>query len=107
MMTAYRITEANFAKAAVTVAPQIYTGGKVYLTKADISVKLGGEYLDYGDDYEIIEDSYTNNIKKGTAGVKIRGLGDYGGTKTVKFKIQAKKMESFAEIVRTLLFGME
>lgn len=106
-MTAYRITEANFAKATVTIAPKTYTGGKVYLTKEDVSVKLGGDNLTYGVDYEILEDSYTNNIKKGTAGVKIRGLGDYGGTKTVKFKIQAKKMESFADIVRTLLFGAE
>ena len=54
-----------------------------------------------------MEDSYVNNIKKGTASVKIRGINNYGGTRTVKFKIQAKKIESFSSIVRAVLFGTE
>ena len=33
---------------------------------------------------------YTNNIKKGTAKVTIHGIGEYGGTKTVSYKINAK-----------------
>lgn len=106
-MTTYRITQANFTKATISVTPQFYTGRAIYLTEEDITVKLAGEDLTYGVDYEILEDSYTNNIKKGNAGVKIRGIGAYGGTKTVKFKIQAKKMETFAETVRSLLLGIE
>lgn len=43
------------------------------------------------DEYEIV--GYTKNIKKGTAKVTIHGLGEYGGTKTGKFKIIAKKMQ--------------
>lgn len=42
------------------------------------------------NDYEII--SYTNNIKKGTAKLTIHGLGEYGGTKTVTYKIIAQPM---------------
>ncbi len=110
LMTTYRITQANFTKASVRIAPQIYTGSKIYLTggtNGDILVKAGKMELTYGVDYEIMEDSYVNNIKKGTAGVKIRGINNYGGTRTVKFKIQAKKIESFSSIVRAVLFGTE
>ncbi len=106
LMTTYRITQANFTKASVRIAPQVYTGSKIYLTggtNGDIIVKAGKMELTYGVDYEIMEDSYVNNIKKGTASVKIRGLNNYGGTKTVKFKIQAKKMESFSSIIRGAL----
>ena len=39
-------------------------------------------------DYEIV--SYSNNIKKGSAAVTLKGVGNYGGTKTVKFTIRAK-----------------
>lgn len=62
-----------------------------------------GSAIKEAPDYEILEDSYVNNVRKGTASVKVRGLGDYGGTKTVKFKIQAKKMESFSDVVRRQL----
>ncbi len=110
LMTTYRITQANFTKASVRIAPQVYTGSKIYLTggtNGDIIVKAGKMELTYGVDYEIMEDSYVNNIKKGTASVKIRGINNYGGTRTVKFKIQAKKIESFSSIVRAVLFGTE
>ena len=40
--------------------------------------------------YEIVPGSYKNNVKKGTAGVAIRGVDNYGGTKTVKFSSGAK-----------------
>ena len=88
--------------------PQTYTGSQIYLNGAtgeDITAKAGGKTLTYGVDYEILEDSYVNNVKKGTASVKIRGINNYGGTKTVKFKIQAKKMESFASIIRGVFAG--
>ena len=41
-------------------------------------------------DYEIV--GYSNNINKGTAKVTIHGLNNYGGTKTVSFKIKSKKL---------------
>ncbi len=104
LMTTYRITRSSFTKASIKVTPKEYTGGYVYLTgEDDLTVTVGATRLTYGKDYEILEDSYVNNVRKGTASVKVRGLGDYGGTKTVKFKIQAKKMESFSDVVRRQL----
>ena len=35
---------------------------------------------------------YTNNVKKGTAKLTIHGTGEYGGSKTVSFRINAKPM---------------
>lgn len=105
LTTTYRITQTAFSKAVIKVSPQIYTGRKIYLREEDIIVKIGGEKLVYGEDYEVLEDSFTNNIQKGTASVKIRGIHNYGGIRTVKFKIQAKKMESFSEIIRGFLNG--
>lgn len=106
LMTTYRITQANFTKVSVKIAPQTYTGSEIYLNgeiSGVITVKAGKTELTYGKDYEILEDSYVNNIRKGTASVKIRGINNYGGTKTVKFKIQAKKMESFSSIIKSIL----
>ena len=42
------------------------------------------------DQYEIVPNSYKNNVKEGTASVTIRGVNNYGGTKIVKFSIRAK-----------------
>ena len=62
------------------------------LSEKDITVKIGATTLKYGTDYEIVADSYTNNIKKGTASVTIVGKGEYGGMKQAKFKIVVKKL---------------
>lgn len=61
----------------------------------DITVNLNGTELKYGEDFEIVEDSYQNNVKRGTATVTIKGKGNYGGEKTVKFKITSKKFVWF------------
>ena len=50
-------------------------------------VKMDGKIL--GDDcYEIVK--YDNNVSKGKAFITIKGIGDYGGVKTVKFTIKSK-----------------
>ncbi|MCH5249897.1 MAG: hypothetical protein J1E98_08185 [Lachnospiraceae bacterium] len=86
----YRITEASISGAKITIPDQDYTGKAITLNKSQItSVKVKGEELN-SDQYEIVEGSYKNNIKKGTASVTIKGLGKYGGTVTAKFKIKAK-----------------
>ncbi len=87
----YKITLQDFSKAKVSILNQAYTGKEITLGKNDISVRIGNAGLVYGTDYEIVEDSYVNNVKKGTAIVMIAGKGNYGGTKTVKFKITARK----------------
>ena len=83
----YRIVAGSIAKATVKVENQIYTGEAVEPGKDAVTVKVGKVTLT-ADDYDII--SYSNNVKKGTATMTIRGKGNYGGTKTVKFTIKSK-----------------
>lgn len=95
IITEFRVIakEKNIAKASVTINngnPYIYTGSAIRPDKNAIRVTLNGTLSN--DDYEIVE--YSNNIKKGTAKLTIHGLGEYGGTKTVTFKITAQPMNS-------------
>ena len=96
----------NIAKAKITLnfKSKIYTGAEITLKESDFksaTIKIKGKNRnlklkpknaasDAGYDFEIV--SYSNNINKGTATAVIRGIGDYSGTKTIKFKITAKKM---------------
>lgn len=87
----FRIAEKKFASVKVVINPQEYTGEEINLKKEDITitVKEGKKTIDVPQDaYEII--AYKNNVKKGTATVTLKGLGDYAGTKTANFKIVAK-----------------
>ena len=87
----FRIAEKKFASVKVVINPQEYTGEEIILKKEDITVtmKEGKKTIDVPQDaYEII--AYKNNVKKGTATVTLKGLGDYAGTKTANFKIVAK-----------------
>lgn len=89
----YRIVSADFAKAKVNVAGKAYQDGRpVTLTAADLTVTLNGAAapLKYGVDYEIVEDSYVNHTGKGKAKVTLRGIGNYGGEKTITYTIGAK-----------------
>lgn len=89
----YKITKSDFSKAKISIKAQTYTGKGITLDKnAFKQVKAGGVDItdNFGTDYEIVEGSYRNNVKKGTASVTIKGKGNYGGTKTVQFKIRAK-----------------
>ena len=81
---------------------QTYTGKAIEPGTDEIVVKIGKTVLTT-DDYEII--SYSNNVKKGTATLMIKGIGNYGGTKTVKFTIQAKKFVWYWDAV-TMSFKM-
>ena len=98
MSATYVITEKNFGSVKVSSISKPYTGSKVTLTEADFynedgtsKVTIGSGKnkveLKYGVDFEIVEGSYKNNVKKGTASVTLRGKGTYGGTKTIKFKV--------------------
>lgn len=88
----------NIAKATVKDAntgksfTKTYTGKPITIAKGELEVKLKdvAEPLVLGTDYEI---EYSNNINKGTAIAYIKGIGKYSGTKTVKFKITAKKIK--------------
>ena len=83
----YRLMKKDIGKAKVTIPKQTYTGKPVTLDRNEIKVTHGKVTLGEND-YKIV--GYTNNIKKGTAKVTIKGTGEYGGTKTVSFTIKAK-----------------
>lgn len=91
----YEIKIVDFSKAKISIVSQPYTGREITLDQNDVTVKLRGTNLNYGTDYEILPESYRNNLKKGTAEVTIVGKGKYGGMKTVKFRIVSKKFEWF------------
>ncbi|MCR4605473.1 MAG: hypothetical protein K5639_05685 [Eubacterium sp.] len=62
-----------------------YTGKNIKPTPTVKIKVLGITYrLKKGTDYTV---SYKNNKKKGTATIKIKGKGNYKGSRTVKFKI--------------------
>ena len=95
--TEYGITKAAISKATVTVPKQTYTGEQVTPGTDEIVVKMGKNTILTTDDYEIV--GYSNNVKKGTATVTIKGKGNYGGTKVQKFTIQAKKLVWYWDMV--------
>lgn len=93
----YKLDGISLSKAVIKVAPKSYTGKSVTLEAADITsatIKTGKikTNLKLGRDYEIA--AYRNNLKKGTATVIFRGIGDYSGEKTVKFKIMPTAISS-------------
>ena len=96
----YIITPEDFSKAKITVTSKPYTGKKIMLDGDDIMVKLNGSELSFATDYEIVDGSYNNNLKKGLAEVTIAGKGKYGGMKTVKFRIISKKFQWFWRILQ-------
>lgn len=60
--------------------------------KPSITITLNGEKLTKGTDYTV---TYKNNKNIGTASVVITGIGDYSGTITKEFEIEAKKGTTF------------
>lgn len=96
--TTYRIAAKDISKTKVSVKKVTYTESGVQITAETIAD--GGltvtdqttkENLVYGQDYIIT--GYKNNDRKGTATLTIQGIGEYGGTKTVKFIIVAKLLK--------------
>lgn len=86
----YEVKVQDLSKAKVTVKAQVYTGEEIKLDASDFTIKVGDTTLKEGKHYYIDEDSYKNNIDKGTASVTIVGMGNYGGKKTVDFKITGR-----------------
>lgn len=89
----FRVTKLSLAKATFKVKNQTYTGKAITIDGSDFTTaKCGTEKLYEETDYVILAKTYKNNINKGTASVVIQGTGNYGGTKTVTFKIDAKPL---------------
>ena len=89
------------------IANKEYTGSPVELSEDDIlSIKISKteQNLTQGTDFEIV--GYTNNIKKGTAKVTFHGKGDYGGEKTVSFKIGQRSFVEYWQGVKNFFSGL-
>ncbi|MDE6662302.1 MAG: hypothetical protein K2K46_03065 [Lachnospiraceae bacterium] len=69
----------------------VYDGIPVTLDKSEIVIidKKNNNHILTSDEFDII--NYAANTHVGTAKVEVRGLGKYGGTKIIKFKITKKK----------------
>ena len=92
----YISADKNIGKAkAIKIAAQEFNGHEVTLGEKDLTnvlytgSKSAPKYLVPGVDFVV--ESYQKNDKTGSAKVTLRGVGEYGGTKTVTFKIKAKK----------------
>ena len=98
----YRIIENShdISKATIQISSQTYTGEPVLITKQSqfstgkVFIKLGGvkKELVLGEDIEVVPGSYIRNVNKGTAKVTFRGINDFGGTKTVSYKIGTRSI---------------
>lgn len=76
----------NVKDATVSVSAQTYSGSAL---KPSVTVKLGNVTLKNGTDYTV---AYKNNTNKGTATVTVTGIGNYTGTKTATFAINAQSI---------------
>lgn len=89
----YRVVKASIGTANIVVKAQTYTGKAITLKEEDFKkVKVGNDMLEMGVDYEIVPGSYKNNVNKGSATVTIRGIGNYGGTRQVMYRISSYMM---------------
>ena len=91
---------ANIGKAKIDAKKLTvtYTGEPIELTAEDMGnviithgKKANAVTLAYGVDFEIA--GYTNNIKKGTMTVTLRGIDPYSGFKTFKVKILPQNIQ--------------
>ena len=84
----YRFAQKAAKSLKFSVDGQYYTGSAITPGKSAIHIK-GMTDAEAARCYEIV--GYSNNIKKGTGKITVRGIGDYAGTVTVTFKIQTRK----------------
>lgn len=69
------------------IADQEYTGKGIC---PEVSVKANGKLLQLNKDYQL---EYSNNKNIGTATVKIKGIGNYRGSRSTSFRIVAKNIQ--------------
>lgn len=87
--TTFRIIDRNISNTTVSsIDTQRYTGHEIRPT---VTVKIGTVTLRQNVDYNL---TYRNNVDPGTASITITGIGSYGGSKTVTFKIAQVSMSS-------------
>lgn len=85
--TTFKILPADISKVSFsTISAQNYTGKAI---KPSFSLAYNGKALVANADYTF---SYSNNVKPGNGIINIKGNGNYTGTKTIYFKINAPKV---------------
>ena len=86
----------------ITVADQTYTGAPVVFNLEDSKdqaaftatiTQADGQSAELtpGKDFEVV--SYSKNTACGTAKAVLRGIGAYGGSRTVSFKIVRRRIQ--------------
>ena len=80
-------TVAKKMKASVAGKKFLYTG---YELTPGVNLTYNKMKLTEGVDYIV---SYSNNVEKGSAKILITGIGNYTGSRTVKFKITGPKLK--------------
>ena len=105
----FSIGTLNIVKLATMTLPEEYTGkmpvvfnGVEIRPVPTVTLTDGGSALVENEDYVI---DYINCNKAGKATVRVRGIGDYFGSKNLKFKIAARKVsqkDGETEILRGL-----
>ena len=92
----FTIVTKNIANTVIAEIPvQDYTGNAITPV---ITITDGGKVLREGTDYNVI---YENNVNNGTATVKIKGIGNYSGSKSVSFEID--ELDVFQNILNSIL----
>lgn len=82
----FRITPMDIKGVTFQIADQTYTGNPIYPAGAEIKITKTPKGVQATDvTYEIV--SYGTNTDKGKGTVLLRGTGNFGGYKTVTFKI--------------------
>lgn len=76
-------SKTSLKKATATAQSVVYNGKK---QTAQITVTLNGKTLEYGKDFVV--DGSRKRKNAGTYSLKIKGIGKYTGTKTVKFTVK-------------------
>lgn len=98
MIVNYKVIAGDLSKATITINPNgTLKNGTNYTGKAQLidkdsnitTVKIGKTELS-AQDYRIA--GYKNNLKKGKATIILEGIGNYGGSLSYTFNINAKSM---------------
>ena len=82
----FKITKVKLGTVTLSKTTFTYTGHEIK-PKVTVKAKVDGvvKTLEKGVDYTV---SYKNNVKKGTATVTVKGIGNFTGTITKEFKIK-------------------
>lgn len=88
-------TLVSSAKIKVNGAYYYANGAEICPTqdKLEVTIGSGNNKVTLTPGVDFVIESYGNNTMKGNATVTIKGIGEYGGSKSVKFKILPKWMK--------------